>query len=191
MLNSTLETQVLKPQLWVAHYSDYLYGYALSRINDPELAMDLVQDTFLAALQKVEGFEGKSTEKTWLTAILKYKIIDVYRKKSSGLRNAEQHHEVEEQDFFDSGDGHWNTAHRPADFVSTKDPLVEKEFENIMQQCLKKLPNLWFAVFTLKHVEDELTEQICSGLGITPTNFWVIMHRAKLNLRSCLQKNWL
>ena len=185
------ETQLLEPNLWVKNYADYLYGYALSRINDHQQAMDLVQDTFLAALQKVDGFEGKSTEKTWLTAILKYKIIDVYRKKSSGLKKVEQHSETEQHDFFDSNDGHWNNAYRPTDFINTKDPLAEKEFEKIMDQCLKKLPTLWFAVFTLKHVEEELTEKICSGLGITSANFWVVMHRTKLNLRSCLQRNWL
>lgn len=185
------ETQLLVPNLWVKNYSDYLYGYAISRINDPVEAMDLVQDTFLAALQKLDGFEGKSSEKTWLTAILKYKIIDVYRKKSSGLKKIEQNTAVEQEDFFDVNDGHWIKTHRPADFLTSKDPLVEKEFEHIMNQCLKKLPTLWFAVFTLKHVEDELTEKICSGLGITSANFWVVMHRAKLNLRSCLQKNWL
>ncbi|WP_231491253.1 sigma-70 family RNA polymerase sigma factor [Pedobacter sp. Leaf170] len=169
-------TQLLAPNLWVKNYSDYLYGFALSRINDHQQAMDLVQDTFLAALQKVDGFEGKSTEKTWLTAILKYKIIDVYRKKSAGLRKVEQINEIEQLNFFDSNDGHWNNAHRPADFINSTDPLAEKEFEKIMGQCLKKLPTLWFAVFTLKHVEDELTEKICSGLDITPANFWVVMH---------------
>lgn len=181
----------MTPKLWVKNYSDYLFGYAISRINDPQLAMDLVQDTFLAALQKVEGFEGKSTEKTWLTAILKYKIIDVYRKKSFGLKNIELHSETKEDDFFNGDDGHWNSAFRPTDFMDTKDPLEGKEFDHIMNQCLKKLPKLWFAVFTLKHVEEELTEKICNGLGITSANFWVVMHRAKLNLRSCLEKNWL
>lgn len=181
----------ITPTLWVKNYSDYLYNYAFSRINDSEQAMDLVQDTFLAALSKIDGFEGRSTEKTWLTAILKYKIIDVYRKKSSGVKMIQRDAEKDQYDFFDSNNGHWNKEYLPIDFIQDKDPTAAKEFEKILQQCLKKLPILWFSVFTLKHVEDELTENICSGLGITPANFWVIMHRAKLNLRACMQKNWL
>ena len=79
------ESYLLNPHQWVISYADYLYAYAIRRINDEELAKDLVQETFLAALEKAATFEGKSSERTWLTAILKNKIIDVYRKKSSGL----------------------------------------------------------------------------------------------------------
>jgi len=78
------EKQSLDPHNWVKAHADYLYSYTLSRINNEEQAKDLVQETFLAALEKVDRFEGKSTERTWLTAILKNKIIDIYRKKSSG-----------------------------------------------------------------------------------------------------------
>src|ERR1700753_2857497 len=92
-------TDQLNPHQWVANYADYLYSYALARINDEEQARDLVQETFLAALQRVHAFEGRSSERTWLTAILKNKIIDVYRKRSSGLVNndikaAEQEHQA-------------------------------------------------------------------------------------------------
>ena len=76
----------LDPHTWVKSHADYLYAYTIKRISDDEQAKDLVQETFLAALEKVDKFEGKSSERTWLTAILKNKIIDVYRKKSSGLR---------------------------------------------------------------------------------------------------------
>src|ERR1700744_1714788 len=101
------ENHLLNPHQWVATHADYLYAYAISRINDEEQAKDVVQETFLAALEKVNSFEGKSSERTWLTAILRNKIVDVYRKKSSGLIspdavNAEQ----EQSDFFDADDGH-------------------------------------------------------------------------------------
>jgi len=74
----------LNPHNWVSAHADYLYSFAITRLNDEEQAKDLVQETFLAALQKVNNFEGKSSERTWLTAILKNKIIDVYRKKIIG-----------------------------------------------------------------------------------------------------------
>src|SRR5476651_615284 len=149
------ETPV-NPHKWVEAYADYLYAYAITRINDEEQARDLVQDTFLAALQRADKFEGKSSEKTWLTAILKNKIIDTYRKKSSGLSNIDVvKAEGEQQDFFED-DGHWSPERRPIAFgIEEYDPLHNKEFNRILQNCMKKLPALWMAVFTMKHIDDE------------------------------------
>jgi len=186
-------TNQLNPHQWVNAHADYLYAFAISRINDEEQARDLVQDTFLAALEKAENFEGKSSERTWLTAILKNKIIDVYRKKSSGLKNIEiKVAEEEQEDFFDRDSGHWVFEHGPKEFgIEDKDHIINKEFEQILQKCLQKLPVLWKAVFTMKHIEEEPTDTICAELKVTSSNFWVIIHRAKLNLRACLQKNWI
>ena len=183
----------LNPHQWVAAHADYLYGFAITRINDEELARDLVQDTFLAALQKTTGFQGKSSERTWLTAILKNKIIDVYRKKSSGRQNiTEKDAEEEQADFFNDDDGHWTKSAGPKEFgIEDTDKLVSKEFEAIMKRCLQKLPALWMSVFTMKHIDEEPTETICTELKVTQANFWVIIHRAKLNLRACLQRNWI
>ena len=74
---------------------------------------------------------------------------------------------------------------------SADDPLLAKEFRLSLRRCMDKLPNLWLAVFTMKHMDDLETEMICTELNVTPANFWVIIHRCKLNLRSCLQKNWV
>ena len=190
------ETQLLNPHQWVEKYADYLYAYATSRINNEEQAKDLVQETFLAALEKVNSFEGKSSERTWLTAILRNKIIDVYRKRSSGLINAGldlNKAEREEADFFDHNEGHhWKQEHVPKSFgLDNYDPVINKEFNVILQKCMQKLPALWMAVFTMKHMDDETTDIICAELKVTAANFWVIIHRAKLNLRACLQKNWI
>ena len=183
----------LNPNQWVSAHADYLYSYAITRLNDEEQAKDLVQETFLAALEKAGNFEGRSSERTWLTAILKNKLIDIYRKKSSGLKttditNAEQ----EQHDFFDPDSGHWNMEHAPSAFgIENKDHLVTREFEVVLKQCLQKLPGLWISVFTMKHIEEETTDTICRELKVSPSNFWVIIHRAKVNLRACLQKNWI
>jgi len=187
------ETNVLNPHKWVANYADYLYMYAIVRINDEDLAKDLVQETFLAALERVDRFEGKSTERTWLTAIIKNKIIDVYRKKSSGLAVPAANKATQEQDeFFDEDNGHWKAEYAPQPItgMDEQDPLLKKELNKILQLCLQKLPALWNAVFTMKHIDDAETEHICAELHVTPANFWVIIHRAKVNLRACLQKNW-
>lgn len=183
----------LYPHNWVSAHADYLYAYTVSRLNDQEQARDLVQETFLAALEKADKFEGKSTERTWLTAILRNKIVDVYRKRSSGLRNIDVHAAEEQQaDFFDASDGHWNPERAPREFsLDFNDPVVNKEFTAILQQCLQKMPALWLSVFTMKHIDEEATDTICSELKVSSANFWVIIHRAKINLRACLQKNWI
>lgn len=190
----TLKPYACNPKNWVINYADYLYNYAITRINDGELARDLVQETFLAALERVEKFEGRSKESTWLTAILRNKIIDVYRKKSASFLKLEigESENYDAQDFFDKVDGHWNQNHRPKAFgIEDFDILGKKEFNQVLQHCLNKLPALWLSVFTMKHIDDETAESICTELKISSSNFWVIIHRAKVNLRSCLQKNWI
>ncbi|MET4082646.1 RNA polymerase sigma-70 factor (TIGR02943 family) [Pedobacter sp. UYP30] len=184
----------LNPHCWVANYADYLFTYAFSRINDEERARDLVQDTFLAALEKLDNFEGRSTERTWLTAILKYKVIDVYRSRASRTPNGSEKevHDGSQQNFFDSVHGNWNQEYWPKEIgIEEPSTLITKEFNHILQQCMKKLPALWISVFTMKHIDEEVTSVICTELKLTPSNFWVIIHRTKVNLRACLQKNWI
>lgn len=188
------EKFTLHPQSWVSNYADYLYGYAMTRINDQDQAKDLVQETFLAALEGAARFQGKSSERTWLTAILKFKVIDLYRKNpAKGIKAADRYDlEKNGEDFFDANDGHFNDSHRPRELgIEQPDALENKEFKKILQLCMNKLPVLWLAVFTMKHMDDETTETICRELKVSASNFWVIIHRTKVNLRSCLQKNWI
>jgi RNA polymerase sigma-70 factor (TIGR02943 family) len=187
-----LTNQYVNPHKWVENYADYLYAYAITRLNDEEQARDLVQETFLAALERVDKFEGKSSERTWLTAILKNKIIDVYRQRSSGLINYDLGGAGREQEDFFENEGHWAKKHSPTEFgVEDHDPMHNKEFNRVLQNCMQKLPALWMAVFSMKHMDDEATDTICAELKVSAANFWVIIHRAKLNLRACLQKNWI
>lgn len=187
-------TSICDPNKWVDRYSDYLFKYAIARFNDEEVAKDLVQETFFSALKGLDKFEGKSSEKTWLTSILKHKIIDVYRKEYSGLNGNKQVIESvqEEDDFFETDNGHWKGNHAPKSFgIEQQDPLHHKEFNQTLQLCFKKLPALWATVFTMKHVDDEPTETILLNMNLSSSNFWVIIHRTKLSLRACLQSNWL
>ena len=181
------------PQNWVSAHADYLYSFAITRLNDPELARDLVQETFLGALEKLSSFQGRSTERTWLTAILKYKIIDIYRKRSSGKGTLQPSLDQGTEDvYFNSDDGHWKEAQHPKPFgLDDYDPLMNKEFNQILQKCLAKLPALWLSIFSMKHIDDMGTDFICTELNVSASNYWVIIHRAKVNLRACLQKNWI
>lgn len=191
--NEAPELTDVGPNLWVKNYADYLYSYACTRIDDHELARDLVQETFLAALEGWEKFDRRSSEKTWLTAILKNKVFDVYRKKS----NASQKQTVlindsgsDTDEFFEES-GHWKEGRYPESFGIEDVTLQVKEFEGILKSCMKKLPPLWKSVFTLKHIDEESSDDICAELELTSSNFWVISHRAKVSMRDCLQRNWI
>ncbi|RYG31258.1 MAG: sigma-70 family RNA polymerase sigma factor [Chitinophagaceae bacterium] len=192
--SDSTNNHTIDPQHWVNRYADYLYSYAAFRIKDPDLARDLVQETFLAALERREKFEGRSSEKTWLTAILKNKVVDIYRSKSSGLCKDSVAASVDAaaEGFFNPYDGHWNDQHSPAEFgIESQDAVENKEFVKILEACMNRLPALWLSVFSMKHIDEETTNQICKELKISASNFWVIIHRTKVNLRSCLQKHWL
>jgi RNA polymerase sigma-70 factor (TIGR02943 family) len=185
--------KVIDPQQWVANHADYLYAYAVTRLDDAEQARDIVQETFLAALERIDQFERRSSERTWLTAILKNKVIDVYRKKSNGLMALpnDLHAASESVDFFEEENGHWKEESQPRAFgIEQYDQLANKEFRHILDQCMKKLPALWLSVFTMRHIDELTTEVICGHLKVSAQYFWVIIHRTKVSLRACLQKNW-
>ena len=186
-------TQTPDPRNWVTLYADDLYSFASARISNRELAKDLVQDTFLAALKGYENFKEESSLRTWMTSILKNKITDAYRKKSS-FSSSSVKEQLQEQntDLFFEQNGHWRESHYPQPWsVETSNPLEAREFQGILQQCMDKLPALWRSVFSMKHLEDEESVTICKELSLSPSNFWVIMHRTKLSLRACLEKRWM
>lgn len=185
------ELKDVGPNVWVKNYADYLYIYACTRIDDNELARDLVQETFLAALEGWEKFDRRSSEKTWLTAILKNKIFDAYRKKSNNLQKQTILIDGSDTDEFFEESGHWKEGRYPESFGIEDVALENKEFDGILKSCMKKLPPLWKSVFTMKHIDEESSENICDQLELTSSNFWVISHRAKVSLRDCLQRNWI
>jgi RNA polymerase sigma-70 factor (TIGR02943 family) len=184
---------LLNPELWVENYANSLFSFSMKRVNDEEVAQDLVQETFLGALKSKNNFDGKSSEKTWLIAILKYKIIDYYRLKSKKQISPLLQSEGEEIDEFNFDDrGHWKIKPEAVSDIEKADETLErKEFYNILENCLKKLPFKLATVFRLKMLLEEETEVICQTLNITDANYWVILHRAKVQLRGCMANNWL
>ncbi len=184
---------LLNPELWVEKYADDLYSFAIKRVNDIETAQDLVQETFLGGLKSQHGFDGKSSEKTWLTAILKFKIIDFYRKKSKLKTSTLNFNNDEEIDpYFFESNGHWKPNQSIiGNFEQPDEGLEKKEFYLVLDQCLKNLPTRLATVFRLKMLMEEKTEVICEILSISDANYWVILHRAKVQLRSCMAANWI
>ena len=182
----SIQLTKLYPKTWVDKYSDYLFNYTISRVNDCDLAKDLVSETFLAGLKSKDKFKGNASEKTWLVAILKHKIIDHYRKKNSTKGKAE----VRMNFVGDDNEGDW-LAERGEDLDKNADQLLENsELGEAIYNCLGLLPPQYAAVFIMKNVHEHDNEVICKELGITTSNLWVSIHRAKKQLAECLGTTW-
>lgn len=194
---SQTNKHILNPSQWLALYGDYLFSVAMIKLNNTQLAEDMLQETFLSAIKAAPNFKGESSEKTWLTSILKNKIIDEYRKKSV-LKNADDYLRQTEAsftgEFFQSGSDvipHWLDDTYPRDWSSHADARInEKEFETILKLCMHKMPDKLAHVFIAKYMEEDKAENICKDFNLSPSNYWVIIHRAKVLMRSCLEKNW-
>lgn len=175
-------------------YADELYGFAVNKTSSAELAEDLVQETFLAGLKSLENFKGNSSERTWLYSILKFKIADHYRKASTKreITNSKMGREEDaDLDFYFTEDGAWKDKTRPADWgIDYTCPVENKELAMALKNCIEKLAQNQRQLVVLKMLEEVEVEKICKELQITTTNYWVIIHRAKLQLRSCLEQNW-
>ena len=181
---------LLNPGQWIHNYSDALYSYTLPRVNDAALAEDIVQETFLSAWKARDSFKGEASEKSWLFTICKNKIIDHYRKKAKDIIQPMLERSATDS-FFDDAE-HWTPEDKPADWnIDYSERIDSKEFYQVLDGCKKKLQQLEQAVFSMKYLEDLDAAEICKVLGITPSNYWVLIHRAKLQLRTCLEKNWL
>ena len=178
----------LHPDTWVDKYADYLFNYAVARVNDSEIAKDLVQETFFAGLKSANNYKGDAAERTWLIAILKRKVIDHYRKINSNKGKAEIRMKYSSNS---NSEGDW-LEEQVADPFSTMgtSTLENHELGLAIQDCISKLPKKQSLVFTMKTVEGVGTEDICNELGINPSNLWVMIHRARTALMSCLKQNW-
>lgn len=169
-------------------YRSYLLRYAVLQLRDASAAEDVVQETLLAALQS--RFAGRSSVKTWLTGILKHKIIDHLRRQSreQPLEDAEPQREEDVSDAVFTPDGHWRQF--PANWEAPERSFEAKAFWQVFQACVDTMPPRAGRVFVMREVMELSTEEICKELGITATNCWVLLHRARLSLRECLEMKW-
>jgi RNA polymerase sigma-70 factor (ECF subfamily) len=185
---SVITKHTLVPEKWVQSYSDYLYNYTITRVNNDDLAKDLVQETFFAGLKSMKNFQGKASERTWLISILKRKIIDHYRKINSKKGKAEVR-----MNFYKDGEneGEWIEERAPNSWSSDADKDIENsELKKTLEDCIGNLPEKYSMVFKMKTIQGFETEEICKELDITASNLWVIIHRARTQLRKCMEDNW-
>jgi len=180
---------------WVNSYSDDMLSWAVYKTSDRQTGEDLVQETFIAAFKSFDSFKQKSQPKTWLFSILNNKVNDYHRKKfrqqtftESALRQEDKNSGI--NDLFDSHDK-WKKNREPHSWSHEEENLLDnQEFRTVLQGCLEELPGNWCTAIHLKYMEEKDGRVICQELGITPSNFWQILHRAKLRLRECIEINW-
>jgi len=176
---------------WVEAYSDILYTRAFSKISDKQIAEDLVQETFIVAFTSFHNFKNLSKPKTWLFAILNNKIVDHYRKKSTvSLNTLTEEQGVQITDSLFDANGRWNSLETSSIWENESSLLDNEEFNNILVFCLDDLPAKWSLAVKLKYLLEKDASIICQELEMTPTNYWQIIHRAKLLLRKCIEKHW-
>jgi len=169
----------------------YLLRVARLQLRDTALAEDVVQDTLTAALTAQGSFSGKSSVKTWLTGILKHKIVDAIRKKQRepvAASSLDDEADLEDFEGLFRENGAWQAP--PADWGDPEQALNRRQFFDIMEFCLEKLPPNTARVFMMREVMELESDEICKELTITANNLWVILYRARMSLRECLELNW-
>jgi RNA polymerase sigma-70 factor (ECF subfamily) len=177
----------------IESHRPYLVRYATAQLRDAANAEEVVQEALVAALESIGSFGGRSSLRTWLTSILKFKVVDHQRRAIAERARRPFEDEVDGDgeawldDLFDET-GHWREA--PQAWADPEAALEQRRFWEAFEACLGRLPPGAQRVFFKREVLGHETDAICKDEGITPSNCWVILHRSRLALRACLEKNW-
>lgn len=183
------------PERWVDEHGDYLYSYAVFRLRDSAKSQDAVQETFLAALKSGRTFAGRSAERGWLLGILKHKISDAFREASreSSFSDMNFYEEEENAPFATGGlrKDAWIHSLGPSHWPAYPgQDLDREEFWKAFRACAARLPRRIREAFLMREVDEAETGAICETLNIRENNLWVMLHRARMALRRCLELNW-
>ena len=179
MTDFARQVEALRPQL---------LRFARTQLRNEAWAEDAVSDTLLAALEKPQSFGGQSQLKTWLVGVLKHKVIDQLRRhtREATVLTTDDGEDIDELLFDDTG--HWRD--KPADWGNPEQHCGQREFLTVMEACIEHLPPVQGRVFMMREWLELDSDEICKELQITSTNLWVLLHRARLRLRDCLQQRW-
>ena len=185
-----MNPNTLNPENWNLAYREYLIRFALQRVSDYGTAEDLVQETFLSAWNARSKFRGECHERTWLTGILRNKIIDQYR--HTGRRPSVLATDLDYRTEWE-GDASASWLDRQADPRPGNAPQAEaekREFRGDLTEAVTRLPGKMGRAFAMRELQGLSTDEITRELGITRTNLWVLIHRAKQNLVERLGPEW-
>ncbi len=193
--SSATQAASLDPDRWVDEHGDYLFSYAMLRLRDPAKSKDAVQETLLAGLRSGRTFANRSNERGWLVGILKHKISDLFRRMSreTFIADLDFYEKQESECFVEEGlrRGAWDRSRAPLNWPSRPDESLDRaEFWEVFRQCSAKLPRSIAQAFLMRELDGAETQEICATLNIKENNLWVMLHRARLALRRCLETNW-
>jgi RNA polymerase sigma-70 factor (TIGR02943 family) len=178
MTDIASQLESLRPQL---------LKYAQLQLRNSAWAEDAVSETLLVAIEKPQNFAGQSQLKTWLVGILKHKLVDQIRRNSKEMSTTTEDGVDLDDDLF-AADGHWRE--QPPDWGDPEHCLRQIDFMRVLEACVELLPGQQGRLFMMREWLELDTDEICKELSISPTNLWVMLHRARLRLRECLQMNW-
>jgi RNA polymerase sigma-70 factor (ECF subfamily) len=177
------------PETWLEEHGDALYRYAWLHLRDQSAAEDAVQDTLLAALSAWSTFAGKSSVRTWLIGILRHKILD--RRRKAGREASESDVGTNIDILRDQFEDHGLWRNGPQRWGRHPDQALEqREFWDVLRWCLTELPPRMLAAFTARELDGRPGKDVCQDLGLTATNLWTLLHRARTALRKCLETRW-
>lgn len=177
-----------RAEMWLRDHADLLYAYALQRVRRPDVAEDLVQDTLIAAMEGWDRFQGESAVSTWLVGILRHKVLDELRRRRrdpAWLEEVSRETGSPEPAF---KDGFW--AEPQSAWTDIAPGPEAEEAREMIRACLEDMSEPMRLAFTLREIDGVSSRMVCEVLGITPTNLWTLVHRAKLKLRAELGKTW-
>ncbi len=177
-------------ETWLDEYGDYLFSYALLKVRDTHLAEDFVQETLLAAMTAEKNFSYQASVRTWLTSILKHKIIDHFRRQGRevAIGDLVNQDDTDKLGSFFKSNGQW--IEKPEAFPNPESALQQQDFWRVFQHCLSGLKTKQTEVFLAKEIHGMSNTEICKDFSLTPTNVWVLTHRARLSLSHCLKNHW-
>lgn len=185
------KVKIAPPETWVDRYGDYLYGYAMSRLRNPELAADCVQDTFMAGIKGLDRFDGSRDIKFWLRSIMHNKIVDQIRKSIKENRvDIDDEDEAILESFWYKYSGVATTNPNPWQFDPRK-AYDNTEFWKVFESCIDEIKEPSRKAFILKMLEDQSTEEICKVMNISANYLWVLLHRARSQLKVSLEAKWI
>lgn len=168
--------------------------FAFLQLSSLPQAEDVVQEALTSAFQNLDSFKGRAAFKTWVFAILKNKIIDVVRQKSRLVAMSElfkdEESELSVDELFDAS-GHWHKYEAPQAWQSPEEMMEQSDFWIIFEACLDHLPAKYAQVFMMREVIELSSNEICSKLELSISNFNVLMYRSRTRLRECLENKWL
>lgn len=165
-----------------------LLRFARAQLRNDSWAEDAVSETVLAALEKPQSFGGQSQLKTWLVGILKHKVIDQLRRHAREATLPTPDDETDLDELLFVANGHWREM--PQEWGNPEQQFRQRQFFDVLEACVQHLPPTQARVFMMREWLELATDEICKELAIKPTNLWVLLHRARLRLRDCLQERW-